>query len=450
MTVAESAFFNLAIESLDRPTLEAYQWSKLVRQLDYLVSSNPFYRDKLSVAGVEPDKIRTWEDFRAMVPMTRKDELIADQERFPPFGQRLGVPRQRIAQVNLTGGTSGAGQEVHALTAADVEVTGSTYSCGCYWAGLRPGDAVLNTIPVSVSAAGQWMYRSFAQQRLLQLPVGVYDTSQKLQLGLRFGAKAVAATPSYLMTMRHVAEQEGIDLPASPIASILTATEAFSVAWARQVEEAWGGQLFEWYGATQRLVAWTCERGAIHGDQHGVLHFLPHLTVFEVLDPDTGEHVAPGEVGEVVGTYLESEASPLLRFATGDRVRFLGWNCCPCGRPLPGIESGTIVRYDDMLKVRGVNFWPAAVDAVVLAQPHIDDYRGRVFMDERQREQIELMIQFQPGTTTEAIEEASTHLQRRVADQVGLRVTVRAAALAEGEFRDERTKARRWKDERQH
>jgi phenylacetate-CoA ligase len=168
-----------------------------------------------------------------------------------------------------------------------------------------------------------------------------------------------------------------------------------------------------------------------------------------VVDSATGAHVKPGDEGEAVITFLDSEASPLLRFATGDKVRYLGWTCCPCGRPLPGLESGTITRYDDMLKVKGVNFWPAAVDTVVLADAAVEDYRGRVFLDEQGRERIALRVRFRGGGK----DPASTlipALEEELRQRIGLTMKIEPVEQLEGAFRDERTKARRWRDDRRH
>jgi phenylacetate-CoA ligase len=164
------------------------------------------------------------------------------------------------------------------------------------------------------------------------------------------------------------------------------------------------------------------------------------MSLLEVVDPETGEHVEPGEEGEVVVTFLESEASPLLRFASGDKARWLGWDCCECGRAFPALESGTISRYDDMLKVKGVSFWPAAVDALVFAQ-QVRDYRGRVYVDDAGRERVEVTVA--AGRDVDL-----RRLAGELRERIGVAVDVRAGDVDADAFRDERTKARRWRDER--
>jgi phenylacetate-CoA ligase len=298
------------------------------------------------------------------------------------------------------------------------------------------------------------MSRAMTHLRFLELQVGVYDTEQKLDLALRFAAKALIATPSYLMTLIRSAHARGLDLSETPVTRLFTATEAFSVEWAHSLEQTWGATLSEWYGSSQRAIAWTCELGAAPGGRHGVLHLFPHMSLLEVVDPENGEHVEPGKEGEVIVTFLESEASPLIRFASGDRARYLGWNCCECSRSFPGLESGTISRYDDMLKVKGVSFWPAAVDALVFSEPTrkqpVRDYRGRVYIDERGRERIELTVSFQDDVDSARQTVLLDQLARQIRSHSGLTMDVVTGDVAEEAFRDERTKARRWRDERAH
>ena len=94
-----------------------------------------------------------------------------------------------------------------------------------------------------------------------------------------------------------------------------------------------------------------------------------HLTtggnaIIEVVDPASGEPIAPedGARGELVWTHLRREASPLLRYRSGDLATV--WTApCACGRTTPRIRIDG--RTDDMLRVRAVNIHPGAIGAVL-------------------------------------------------------------------------------------
>lgn len=384
------------VESLDsrsgqtNAALEALQWSKLQRLLAYTHERSPYYRRRFDEAGVRLDSLHSLQDFRRAVPLMRKEDVLADQESRPPFGNRLCVPIDEIVQINTTGGTSGRGQEVYGLTTSDVAVMSSLYGRGVTSAGARRGDVVALTFPMSLSAASLWIYEACRGLELNVLSLGSYDTVTKLRAIEQFQARILIATPSYLKTMAVVAETElGWNVSESPVEIILTATEAFNVPRIRSLEEQWGARVFEWYGATQRVIAWTCEHGAVRADgTRGLLHHFPYLALYETLDPVTYEPVDYGEQGELVITFLEAEGTPLIRFATGDRVRLLPASSCGCGNPYDGYESGGVERYDDMLKVRGVNFRPWMSDEAVFAFPAVTNYVGSVRTSAKGREEM--------------------------------------------------------------
>jgi len=149
-------------------------------------------------------------------------------------------------------------------------------------------------------------------------------------------------------------------------------------------------------------------------------------------------------------TPLFGEATPIIRFATGDRVRYLPAGSCHCGRTGGGIEAGTVSRYDSMVKIRGVNVWPEAVDEVVFSFPGVADYAAEVFTDETQgSEQVRLAVEFaaaDPGERRRTLEALGPRLQERI----GIRVEVVAhtgPALVAA-VPDDWAKRSRWRDRR--
>jgi phenylacetate-CoA ligase len=178
------------------------------------------------------------------------------------------------------------------------------------------------------------------------------------------------------------------------------------------------------------------------------MHLFEWTVHYEVLDPETLEPVASGEEGELYVTTMDREASPTLRFKTGDRARWFAWDdcSCGCGMALDAIEAGTVGRLDDMLKIKGVNVWPAAVDDVVLAAPGVEDYHALVTVDDRGRHEVVLSVAFtRPGdpATPDVLRRLDEDLRSRVGIKFKIDEVPRSA-LSQYEF-----KARRWTDERQ-
>lgn len=444
--------YSYLAEQADRKTMEAWQLEKLRMLLERVYARGGFYRDWLDKARVKPEKIKSLKDFSKAVPLMRKDDTLANQLASPPFGTRLSAPQRDVMAQHISGGTSGRGKETHGATYRDRLAMAQVFAYGYHYSGLEPGDAVAFTLPMSTSGAGVVCYDSFSFLRTRVLPLATYDTVTKLKLMREHGARAVVATPSYLTHMEIVAKQQlGWDLAKDlNIDIILTAAESFSIERALAIESAWGGKLYEWYGASQRVGACNCHLGAVHDGKRGVLHHLPHLEYVETINPDTLEPVEYGEEGEIVTTFLGSEASPLIRYATNDKARLLHASSCSCGLCFDGYESGTISRYDDMIKVRAVNLWPATVDDVVLTVPGVIEYQGVVLTSLSGGEDIQVRVEFEATVSDATKARALAKMAADLQAQVGLRMTFSEAEAPLPQFKDHESKARRWRDERKH
>jgi phenylacetate-CoA ligase len=258
--------------------------------------------------------------------------------------------------------------------------------------------------------------------------------------------------PSALNGLSLMLRERGIDPHKQwpNLKSIMTSAESWPVEWVHAMEDFWGCRIFEEYGASQTYATFgmsNCERGAVIGNQRGALHLYSWSFLYEVLHPETLEPVKAGEEGDLVITLLDKEASPLLRFRTRDRVRWFPHTECPCGRPLDFLESGTIGRWDDMLKVKGQNVFPPVVDRVLFAYPFIDEYQARVYIDERGRDNVELRyaVKDQPPDKAEFERELVARLKKETS------VTMRVSEVAPRDvphFITPDKKARRWTDER--
>ncbi len=428
--------------------LAGWQLARLNALLER-AAANAFYGPRLRAAGVGPEGLRSLADLRR-IPAVRKADLLADNAAAPPWGRRLQVPPARIAHVVETSGTSGTGKELHAMSAADEARIVEVEAYGFAMAGVRPGSVVMNTVPMAMSAAGVWYYLGLKLEGANIFEIGMFNARRKLECIARFGCDLLIGTPSYIDRLEAAAREAGRHPRGLGVRAILVAGEAYSIPWVRRLEGAWGAKLFEQYGCTQRATAWTCERGALDGERRGTLHFLPEACIYEVRDPATERPVAAGEAGELVVTPLFGEATPIIRFATGDRVRSLRPGPCRCGRAGDGIEAGTVDRYDSMVKIRGVNVWPEAVDEVVFSFPGVADYAAEVFTDEVQgSEQVRLAIEFaanDPGERRRTLEALGPRLQERI----GIRVEVVAhtgPALVTA-VPDDWSKRSRWRDRR--
>jgi phenylacetate-CoA ligase len=453
MTATASAA-HPALERLSRAEIETLQLRRLQRQLERLQATNRFFADRWRAAGVDAAAVRTLDDLRRL-PVVTKEDVLADQVTVPPYGDRLGVDSRDVFELTLSSGTSGNLQEVHAHTVRDAHMR-AMHGIAFRWAGMRPDDVLVFHVGISNSASHGPFHRGIRSIGRLPYLVGHLGFPQRLELIERFGMDHMYVMPSALNGLTQLCEEQG--RPPSErfpnLRSIVMSGEGWPVDFVQRMERAWHAPIHEGYGASQTyggFVMSNCERGAVSDGRRNGMHFYEWAILMEVLDPDTLEPVGPGEVGELVVTHLEKEASPLVRFRTRDRVRYLPWTECSCGRCLDMIESGTVGRWDDMIKVKGQNVFPTEVDEIVFARPEVGEYQARVFIGDSGRDVAEMRI----GVTAEqlaapAIADMLGALRAELKVATNVTFDLRPVVLDElPQYTTPDVKPRRWVDERQ-
>lgn len=423
-------------------TLRGWQLDRAWAVAERLARDNPFYAPRLGALPVD----RTEATFRTL-PITTKSEVVDDCVSHPPYGRRTTCAPEQIRQVVETSGTSGRGREVYALDERDERAIYDAEAIGFWWAGVRPGARVLLTLPVGMSAAGLWYLGGLRMIGANVMSVGAYDTDRKVAVLRRYGAEVVVGTPSYVQKLAAACEEQGVDPTSLGVRSLLVAGESYSLEWAREIQRRWGATLYEQYGCTERVVAWTCPGGVVAGDSLGVLHFPPELAFVELVDPGSGEPPDSGDAGEILTTPLWASASPLLRFATRDRAEYVAPGECRCGRPLPGIRAGAVHRYDDMLKIKGVNVWPAHFDSAVFEVAGVSEYRGVVGRRADGAEYVEVTIEC-PADVADELRPKVGRSIRRVAG-IGAEVLAVAPGEISRSVPEGFVKVVRWRDLRE-
>jgi phenylacetate-CoA ligase len=425
---------------VDAQDLRRWQLSRAWMVAEVLAGDNPFYRGRIRIGDD-----RTGSAFRSL-PFTTKEEVVADCATHPPYGSRSTCPAERIREFVETSGSTGRGKEVYVLDDSDTLAVHRSAAIGFWWAGVRPGTRVLLTLPVGVTAASQWYLGGLRLIGANVIIAGPYSTERKVDLMASYRAEVVVGTPTYVQRLALSCEAAGLDPASLGVRSLVVAGEPYTPTWAATLEQRWGGAvLYEQYGCTERVMAWTCPGGIVRSGDLGVLHFVPELSYWEVLDPASHQPVPWGGWGELITTPLDAWASPLLRFATRDRVQVLGPGTCPCGRPLPGIRGGSIQRYDDMMKVRGINVWPSAIDRAIFSVPGVVDYRGRITVDASGREIVEVTVESAADE-----KDLLTEVTRRIHEAIGLQASVVKVdpGVITGREPEGFVKVSRWRDDR--
>jgi phenylacetate-CoA ligase len=403
-----SRFFDRALETLAPEALRTHQWSRLRALLAAALPGNRFLADKWRGAGIaRVEDLRDWDDFRR-VPFTLKSELMADQAAHPPFGRNLGEPLERYVRVHQTSGTTGV-----PLRWLDTQASWDWWlRCwGFVFAGTGLGPADRVFFPFSFGLfVGFWAgFESARGLGALVIPGGGQDTAQRLAAIEALGATALCCTPSYALHLAQAARERGMDPARSSIQVTVHAGEpgAGIPAVRARIQEAWGARAYDHAGMTE-MGAYGYECAAQAG-----LHVNESEFIAEVVDPVTG---APATTGELVLSNLGRAGSPLLRYRTGDRVR-VATTPCACGRTFLRLEGGILGRVDDMLVVRGVNVFPAALEGIVRRFPAVDEFMIEVFR-QSEMDEVRLLLEIGDG----AGPELPRHVQEAVRIELGIRV----------------------------
>lgn len=436
-----------------RDEIRAYQFTRVKSLLERVSRDNPFYKRRFAREGVVVGKIGRMEDFLEKIPFMAKKDVVESLTEDPPYGIHLGIPKEKIWRIFTTSGTSGFGQEVYSFTRKDVEEMIARWAPHFVDMGLAEGDVVANLLPLSMLNAGWSTHEGAAGNGLNCINLAPYDTKQRIDLMKRFRPKWTWGTPSYFNYLTCTCNELGID-PRKELGSLKAITfggESYPAEFGRFVEDAWGVKLHELYGISQACgyVGGTCGHGAILPDgSWGTIHLPDRHILFEIIDPETGIQVRSGEEGELVITTFEREGCPLIRYRIADKVRYVADGACRCGMSGTGIQAGTITRYDDMIKVKANNIWPSAVDAVIFSDTNCEEYRARVYIDEKGVERVDVKISLKSGLpkTRDELENFRNEFRNRL--KLATNVTMNIEFLDKGSLERFAFKARRWQDDR--
>ncbi len=350
------------VETRPWPTQLELDDASYRQQLAYLYERSPFYRAKLSAAGLAGAEEAGGLDDIARLPLTDKHELRAASSAENPFGSHLCAPQPEIVRIYSTSGTTGVPSYIP-LTASDLHnwITGSARSYGA--SGATSGQRIVTSYNAGPFVAGAAL-GSFDRIGLCVIPVGTGNTERLLTAIELLRPQVAALTPSYAAYLIEAAAERGIALTDSSVERVLVAGEpgGGEPAFRASLEAGWGAKVTEAMGIGDIGVSlWgECEEQA--GMHLGARDFV-HA---ELIDPQSGSPraLADGAKGELVLTHLRHRAAPLLRFRTRDHVE-VNASPCRCGRTSPRVRC--IGRTDDMLIVRGVNVFPSAIREVVSA-----------------------------------------------------------------------------------
>ena len=350
-----------AVETISRDEMAALQTERLRDCVARVVANVPLYRERLGALGVAAEDVRSVED-AAWLPFTVKQDLRDNY----PYGL-FAVPMDEVARLHASSGTTGK-MTVVGYTANDIATWAGLAARALSIAGVDRSDIIHVAYGYGLFTGGLGLHYGGERLGATVVPVSAGNTRRQVELAQDFGATVLCCTPSYSLLIAEQAAEAGVDLSRMRVG--VFGAEPWSEEMRAEIEARLGITALDIYGLSEVMgpaVSMECPyKQGLHLAED---HFIP-----EVVDPDSGELLPDGEIGELVLTCVTKEALPLLRYRTGDLTR-LERGRCECGRTTARM-SKPMGRTDDMLIIRGVNVFPSQIEAMLLRteglEPHYE------------------------------------------------------------------------------
>jgi phenylacetate-CoA ligase len=357
-----SAEYWSGVETWSRDRIESFQFNALKRQLAYVGERSDYYRARWEECGFHPSDLNGFEDLRQL-SLVKKSDYVDSLAQRPPWGTLLAAPLDDVVRVHFSSGTTSSPTPV-CWTQHDLDRWADLYARSAYSQGVRRHDVYQALFGYAWFVGGLGVTNAYAKIGCTVLPGGSSETERQIDVMEKYGTTAVSGTPSFMLHLAETAEKLGKPLTDNKVSRIQVGGEpGGAIPQTRAfIEERWGAKVFDGYGSLEfQPIAWECEH------QTGG-HIAEDFAYAEVVDAETGEPVPDGTPGVLVLTHLDKQATPFVRWWTGDVV-VRDSTPCTCGRTLSRLPGGVVGRGDDMLVVRGVNLFPSSVENLVRKTP---------------------------------------------------------------------------------
>ncbi len=354
-------YWQADIETMSREDMKQLQSERLVKQVRHVYENVPYYRDLMDKKGVTPDDIQSVDDLHKL-PFLSK----ADLRDAYPTGM-LAVPMKDCVRIHSTSGTTGR-RVVAFYTQHDVDLWEDCCARAITAAGGTADDVCQVAYGYGLFTGGFGLNGGSHKVGCLTLPMSSGNTERQIQFMRDLGATILCCTPSYAAYIGETLHDMGLTPDDIELKAGIFGAEPWTEEMRRTIEQSLGIKAYDIYGLTESSgpgVAFECcEQSGMHINED---HFIP-----EIIDPETGEVLPEGTVGELVFTSITKEAFPLLRYRTRD-LCVLSRKKCSCGRTLIKMAK-PMGRSDDMMIIRGVNVFPSQIETVLIEQGYSPNY----------------------------------------------------------------------------
>ncbi len=394
------------IETAPRDEIEQLQLDRLKWTLNRVYTKVPFYRRKFDELGVHPDDLAELKDLQHF-PFTVKTDLRDNY----PFGL-FAVPETELRRIHGSSGTTGK-PIVVGYTANDLNMWANVVARSIRVAGGRAGMKVHNAYGYGLFTGGLGLHAGAERLGCAVIPMSGGQTERQVQLINDFRPDVIVVTPSYMLSLIDEMERQGIDPSKTSLKLGIFGAEPWTEEMRAEMEHKLDMHALDIYGLSEVVgpgVAQECveSKGGLHIWED---HFYP-----EIIDPQTGEVLPEGEMGELVFTSLTKEAFPVVRYRTRDLTRLLP-GTTRSFRRMEKIKA----RSDDMLIIRGVNLFPSQIEEIILGIPALTAHYEILLKREGRMDTMDLRIETRPvASGPQHRETLAKQVKGRIKDVIGV------------------------------
>ena len=397
-------FYQKDVETMRRADIEALQLQKLKKMVDYCYNNIPFYHERLQAAGVTGDKIKTLSDIQ-YIPFTTKDDIRDNY----PFGM-MACPMKDVVRIHASSGTTGK-PTVGVYTQKDIDTWAELIARIGAASGVTNEDIIQISFGYGLFTGALGLHYGLERLGATVIPASSGNTQKQLMMFRDFGVTGLVATPSYALYLGEMVKESPYPSSAYKLRIGLLGSEGCTEEMRTQIEKKLHMFVTDNYGMTELGgpgVSGECElRCGLHFAED---HFLP-----EIIDQDTLEHKAPGEVGELVVTTLSREGMPVLRYRTKDITR-INYEPCACGRTHARMDK-VMGRTDDMLIIKGVNVFPSQIESVLVGMEHVGPHYQLIVRKKNFLDTLEVKVELNNGELLQSYGELEA-VQHKIHDRL--------------------------------
>ncbi len=356
-----NAVWDAQHECMPREELEQLQLERLQATLNRVYKNVRCYQNKFNELGIVPEDITSLSDL-ARLPFTTKEDLRLNY----PYGM-FAVPLSEVVRIHSSSGTTGK-PTVVGYTKHDLRNWSNLVARFMTAAGVTSEDVIQITFGYGMFTGAFGLHYGSEAIGAAVIPMGGGNTDKQIMIMQDYKSTVLVGTPSYALALAERIEKYKIDPGSLSLKVGLFGGEPWSEAMRAEIEQRLQISATDNYGLSEVIgpgVAGECQY------KHG-MHIAEDAFIAEIIDPETGEVLPQGAVGELVLTSLNKEAFPMIRYRTRD-ITSLIYEPCSCGRTLARMKK-TMGRSDDMLIIKGVNVFPSQIEEVLFAiegcEPH--------------------------------------------------------------------------------